>query len=235
RTSASKLSRNCSRRGTRSAGRARKPRATGSSSDRFRLSVGAVERRGDHEGQERGRISLDRDLPRGLLDLAPRDPFPNAGPAQTPVPLWGRRDVDGIVEPASELVPPNRVMLRDTTSDHQRARLFRPEDDVGEVRLIPELVDRKLLVLLPKRPQLIPDRPVEDRRHDHRNAVLPGPPQQGLAASRASPELPEEFPRRPRPYAGVPKVAQHGLNLLLQDDAVRSIRNQDVPKAIHPE
>src|SRR5438445_552647 len=142
-----------------------------------RLAGGAVERRGDRERQERGRISLDRDLPRGLLDLAPRDPFPNAGPAQTPVPLGSRRDVDGMVEPASELVPPNRVMLGDAASDHQRARLFRPEDDVGEVRFVPELVDRKLLVLLPKRPQLIPDRPVEDCRHDYRNAVLPGPPQ----------------------------------------------------------
>src|SRR3989475_13321775 len=111
-------------------------------------------------------------------------------------------------------------MLGDAASDHQGARFLRLEDEVGEVRLVLELVDRELLVLLPKRPELIPDGPVEDRRNDRGDAVLPRPPKERLAAPGAPAELPEQFARRRRPDTGVPQVAEHRLNLFLQDDPI---------------
>src|SRR2546430_15353319 len=98
-------------------------------------------------------------------------------------------------------------MLGDAASDHQGARFLRPEDEVGEIRLVPELVDRELFVLLPKRAELISDRPVEHRRNDDRDAVLPRPPEQRLAAPGASAPPPGEFVRGRGPGAGGPPVA----------------------------
>src|SRR5207245_4995889 len=167
-------------------------------------SVGAAERRGNHHGQNCGRVPFDRHLLRGLLHFAPRDPLPYPCPAQAAIPFRGRRDVDGVVEPPSKLVPPDRVVLGHAASAHHGARFLRLEDEFGEVRLVPELVDRELLVPLPKRPELIPDRPVEHRRNDHGDTVLPRPPQERLAAPGAPAKLPEQFACARPPGAGIP-------------------------------
>src|SRR5213078_4463182 len=155
-------SKNSKRRATRNAGRGRKPPGTGSSSDGSRCSPRAAERRGNHDRKDRGRVSLDRDLPRVLLDLAPRDALADAGSAQASVPLRRRRDVDRVVEAAAELVPPDRVVLADASADHEGSRLPRVEDEIRKLRLVP---------------QLVADRAVEDRRHVDGDAVLPGPPE----------------------------------------------------------
>ena len=126
-------------------------------------------------------------------------------------------------------------MFGDAAADHEGGRFLGREDEVGELRFVPQLVNRKRLVLLPERPELVPDRPIENRGHDNGNAVLPRPPEQRLTASGAPAELPKQFARGRRPEAGVPQVAQHRLDFLLQDDAVRRVRDEDVPEAVHSE
>src|SRR5207247_10207216 len=111
-------------------------------------------------------------------------------------PFRRRRDVDRVVEAASELVPPDRVVLRHAPADHQRAGLLRAEDDVRELGLVAELVDRECLVILPERPELVADRPVEDRRPIDRDAVLPRPPEERGPAPGAAAEFPQELLRR---------------------------------------
>src|SRR6267378_5076220 len=162
----------------RSAGHERKPPATGSSSDAPRSSRRTDEGCGNHDRKDRCGIALDRHLLRILLDLAPRDPFPQPRAAQTPVPFRRGRDVDGMIESTAKLVPPDRVVLRDASPDHQSTRFLRTEYQIGEFGLIAELVDRETLVILPEGPQLVPHGSVEDRRHVHRDSVLPGPPKQ---------------------------------------------------------
>src|SRR5437762_2418595 len=176
RTSSSRRSKNSKRRVTRNAGRGRKPRDTGSSSEGSPFSARAAERRGNQDRQNRGRVSFDRDLLRVLLDLAPRNALADARPAEAPVPLRRRRDVDRVIEAAPELVPPDRVVLAHASADHEGSRLPRIEDEIRKLRLVPKLVDRERLVLLPEGPQLVADRAVEDRGYVDGDLVLPGPP-----------------------------------------------------------
>src|SRR5437867_4351342 len=140
------------------------------------FSARAAERRGNQDRQNRGRVSFDRDLLRVLLSLSPRNALADARPAEAPVPLRRRRDVDRVIEAAPELVPPDRVVLAYASADHERSRLSRIEDDVRKLRLVPKLVDRERLVLLPEGPQLVADRAVEDRGYVDGDLVLPGPP-----------------------------------------------------------
>jgi len=81
-----------------------------------------------------------------------------------------------MIESAAELVPPDRVVLRDASPDHQGTRFLRSEHQICEFRFVAELVDREILVILPEGPKLVSHRAVEDRRHVYRDAVLPGPP-----------------------------------------------------------
>src|SRR3989304_3717482 len=90
------------------------------------------------------------------------------------------------------------------TPNHGPPRLLRREDEVRELRLVAEHVDRERLVLLPERPELVPDGPVHDRGDDDGHAVLPGPPEEGFPASVPSAELPEELLRRERALPGGP-------------------------------
>src|ERR1700704_3571841 len=169
RTSSSPRSRNSRRKAMRNAGPERKRPAIGSSSDSSRRSARPRERGGNHDREDRRRVAFDRYLSRGLLDLAPGNPFSHPRAAQAPIPFRRRRDVDRVIEPAAKLVPPDRVMLRDASSDHQGTGFLRTEHQVGQVRLVAELVDREALMILPEGPKLVPDRAVEDGGHVYRD------------------------------------------------------------------
>src|SRR2546428_1217830 len=145
----------------RTAAPARRPRDIASSSEdppplvRYVNSRCALESRRDHDGQERGCVSLDCDLAGGLLHLSPGNPLSNAGPAQRSIMFLCGRDIHREIEPAAELIPPDRVMLGDAAPDHQRVRALGGEYDVREISLVTELLDAEILVFLPDRPQLI--------------------------------------------------------------------------------
>src|SRR2546430_16871431 len=107
------------------------------------------------------------------------------------------------------------MVLRDASSDHERTGFFRTEDQIGEFGFVAELVDRETLVLLPEGPQLVANRPVEDRWHVDGDVVFPGPPEQRGVTLRASPEFPQQLFRRKGPLSVLPKFPQHRRELLL--------------------
>ena len=148
--------------------------------------------------------------------------------------LQRRRDVHRVVEPTPELVPPDCVMFRDPAADHQSARALRREHDVGEIALVPELVDPEVLVVLPERPELVPDGSVRDGGDDDGDAVLPTPVEDRLLVVRPAAELPQEFLRGPR-LLFLEHRAQPGSELLLEDDPVGLVRDEDVAEAVHPQ
>src|SRR3989337_666678 len=76
----------------------------------------------DEQRQDHGGVALDRDLLRLRADLVPRDGLADARPGQGAVPLRRRRHVHRVVEPVAELVPPDRVVLADPATDHERPR-----------------------------------------------------------------------------------------------------------------
>ena len=125
-------------------------------------------------------------------------------------------------------------MLGDAAPDYQRPRPLRGEHDVREVPLIPELVNTEVLVLLPERPQLVPDRPVRDGRHDDGNFIPRAPVQDRTLVSHAAAEFPEELLRGPRLPLLV-HVPQPGLELRLENDPVRLVRYEDVPEPVQSE
>src|SRR5713226_7624247 len=101
-----------------------------------------------HERKQRRGIALDRDLLCGLLHLAPRDRLAEARAAEGAVVLRRGRNRNRKVEAAAELVPPQRVVLRDAAADDERTRPLRPEREVREVGLVTELVDAEVAMVL---------------------------------------------------------------------------------------
>ena len=90
----------------------------------------------DHERQEQGDIALHGRVASRRLDLPPGDRLAGPGAREAPVPFHGRREVERRVQSAPELVPPDRVVLRDPAAEEDRAGALRSVDEVGELLLV---------------------------------------------------------------------------------------------------
>src|SRR5438876_839926 len=133
-----------------------------------------------YEGQDDGGLGDERDLLRPLLDLTPRDGFPHLGAAEGTIVFRGCRNVARVVEPALELAPPDLVMLRYPSPDHQATHLLRIEDYVGEPLLIADDVDGEVAVAVREEPDLAPDRAIHYPGDEDGNVLLLGPVEQRL-------------------------------------------------------
>ena len=84
----------------------------------------------DDQWQRDGGITFDGDLGGRLLYLAPGHRLPDLGPAQRAVVLGRRGQVNGVVQPSLELVPPDDVVLGDAPAHYDGAGVVGMEYDV---------------------------------------------------------------------------------------------------------
>ena len=90
-----------------------------------------------------------------------------------------RGDVHGCVKTSTVLIPPDDVMLRDASSDHQGVGGLHVPRQIAHHLLIGQGVDVEVAVLLPEHEQLGSNGTVGDARDAHRDAVLGRPMDEG--------------------------------------------------------
>lgn len=142
--------------------------------------------------EEQTRIAFHADMGRFWTHFSPRNGFPQTSTREATVVFGCRRDVDGAVESTSVLIPPNHVVLGNTTAHHQRVGRFNVPGQIAHDLLVGQGVEVEIAVLLPEHEQLRTNGAVRNAGNADRNLVFGGPVNERVRGADALSKFPNE-------------------------------------------
>ena len=182
---------------------------------------------GVDDGECDGRISVNGHLLGVGFDLTPGDCLPDLCSGQGSVELLCGGQVDAVVESSAELVPPDGVVLGDSSSDEDSSGVLGPHGHLGQHLLVSEEVDPEFPVGLVVHPELASEGSVGDTGDDDGDTVLVALVQEGVLVVQPGTDLVDDL------VGGhvellCEDLVEHGEEFVLEDLSVACVGNQDV-------
>lgn len=107
--------------------------------------------------------------------------------------FWRRGDVNSAIEATSILIPPDHVVFRDATPNHERIGCFNVPGHITHDLLVGEGVKVEIPVFLPEHEELSADGSVGDSWNTDRNFVLSRPVDEGVWRANTLTKFPYEM------------------------------------------